>query len=193
MQAILKYKNKILLLFALCVMGVHGLSYAYGFHPFFFWSWPVVMLSTLTSYVLSILCLIIAVLIIINREAFLRLTVVWLLLTVAIVFVPSYYSEFAGALSAFYLAGSERVFTEARSLIKSCQLSRENCGPITNIPPAIQSVNPEVVDVGDKFVVIGKLGLFHPDGFVIFSVGDGPSESMRVKRIGEDLYWTYGN
>jgi hypothetical protein len=193
MKAVLDHKNQILLLLALCVTAIHFLSYAYGFHPFFFWSWPVVMLLNVSSFILAILCLAILVFIIIKKGTFLRYGFVWFSLTAAIVLVPGYYSEVAGALSALYLTGPERVFEEARSLIESCQQSPENCGPILDIPPAIQGVNPESVYVNDEFVVIGKLGMFHPDGFVIFLEGDGPSESMRVKRLGGDLYWTYGN
>jgi len=141
MHFLLKHANKIIFFLGVCVIIVHGLSYLYGFHPFFIWTWLVVVLSTLISYVFSVLCLILIIFLILRKERFLRFSIIWLVLTSVLIFVPGYYSEIAGALSAFHLAGAKQVKTEARLLIQSCEQSSEkqpNCGYISEYPSAIK-------------------------------------------------------
>ncbi len=193
MKSALKH-NKALAAFALCLVLVHGISYAYGVLPWvFWWTWVIVLPLTLLSYALALTCLIVGILALAKRQSVLRYGAVWILLS-AVLLIPGYYSEFAGALTSFYAAGPRQVFAEARSLIAKCQQSRQNCGDVVDLPPAIQRVHPVNVYVSNGgFVVIGKLGLVYPDGFMIFSQGSLPSEGMRVKKIGEELYWTYGN
>ena len=188
-------KNKLLFVLGACVVGFNGISFLYGFYPFFIWTWPITVVSFLVGCIVSILCLIITVVLIIKRRPFLRFLIIWLLLGAIIVFVSGYYCEIAGAYSAYYFAGPNLVLQEARTLIQTCQQSsnlNSACGYISEYPPAIKRVYPEMVYVDQKFVVIGKVGLIHPDGFVIFLDGDGPSEGTHVYKINNDLYWIYG-
>jgi len=195
MSSLLNHKDQLLFLLGLTAIGIHALSYLYGFNSLFYWLWPAEMFSVFIGYVISILCVIVVINMVFKRNRFLRFIISWSVLT-AIVAVPGYYSELGGALSAFYFAGPKQVFTEARSLIRNCQQSsdlRANCGYMSDIPPAIGHVHPQQVFVSDKFVVIGKLGFYHADGFMIFLDGDKPSEGMRVEQLSEGLYWTYGD
>jgi len=200
MNFLVNNANRIKFFLVLCLIVGYALSYIYGFYPFPIWFWmgawfAIVGLKIL-SYIFSGLWLVVLVFLIVQKEPFIKSGLIWLSLSVILVFVPGYYSEVAGALSAFHLAGADQVRAEANMLIQKCEQSSDkqtDCGYIFEYPPAIKRVNPAMVYISDTFIVIGKVGLIHPDGFMIFSDGDISTESMHIKKLGENLYWTYDN
>jgi hypothetical protein len=175
--------------FSISVIGILGLSFLDGYHPFFNFltMLPLYIVFGCGSIFLGISCLFMIGELIFQRKPFMHFLIGWIILVILFLKIPGVNASVAGSMTALYFAGLQQVETEGRLLIQRCASEPNYCGEITDIPLAIQRVHPDTVMVSNQDIYIGKFRMFDDyGGFKILS----PAKVVPGIKVRDGFFWT---
>ncbi len=182
----------LLLLFVVGIIGSKTISFLEGYDPYFSHFWLDSIWLLVFGILSGIGCLIVLVVRVVKRKAFLLATIIWVIIA-CFGALPGIFYVTAGSMLAISLADPDQVIVEGRMLALECQQQQESqsCLELAMDYPAIGNVHPQdIVILEDNVLLLVKLhGFGDIAGFLVYPEDMDSSEQSGDIRIRNGLFW----